>query len=567
MSLSNFKSAAFGNGVSPGKSVAKSKVDGRYVATLTPFNNQWIAVGDSRTSRGTETTSIVETNRMTAAGYQAWAQHGSNYRGKCIGNYGVNAQNLTDIQRRLTAVETRGQILASTASVVVFLAGVNDTNSAITTTGPLYDSIINQLVAAGKIVLVLNEIPNSDQGPGQGVFNRGRRDYLNAAPYDADFVTKLDSYTLMAVSANSDLFKTGYITLPDLLHPNLNGNRVLGLSGIGPLLETLFINAGFPVRNVLSTGAGDVNFAANMPFTGTTGGVGAGVTGLIADAWNSDATLPGMTVAASITTDPSGKAQQTLTIAGKTMTSGVTVPVTNTSGLAAAPVQSAATTAITGGTGLAAATTYFYKITAVSATGETLGSNEVIILTGAGTTNSNALSWSTVAGATGYKVYRGTAAGAENVSFLLGTVLSYVDTGIPVVGSTAIQPFALVSYLGGLGLSNDVLEHSCRLIVDAGNVGLTGVGVILSTGDNTNGVYQNSAQLSGSVFDPQAHLGGAWNGVAFDGNVVGQPLTLGVGWTASVSKSVNATVEAHFLPGRAYSAVIRYSSSGLMKNK
>src|SRR5438067_101494 len=77
-----------------------------------------------------------------------------------------------------------------------------------------------------------------------------------------------------------------------------------------------------------------------------------------------------------------------------------------------APTLTLGSTSTTGGTLPAGAT--YWKVTATAANGEGIGSNEVTAsLTGS--TSSQPLSWTAVTGATGYKVYRGTAAGAENV--------------------------------------------------------------------------------------------------------------------------------------------------------
>lgn len=106
-----------------------------------------------------------------------------------------------------------------------------------------------------------------------------------------------------------------------------------------------------------------------------------------------------------------------------------------------APVVTLGTTAGTGGTHTAG--TKFWKVTALNAAGETIGSNEVSALLTS--TSTQVLNWTTVAGATGYNVYRGTAAGQENVLVTtLGAVLTYTDAGAagtanqypPVVDST-----------------------------------------------------------------------------------------------------------------------------------
>jgi hypothetical protein len=93
--------------------------------------------------------------------------------------------------------------------------------------------------------------------------------------------------------------------------------------------------------------------------------------------------------------------------------------------------------------------TYFYKVTATMTNAETLGSNEVTTGAITGTTNSVVLNWTAPAngGATGYKIYRGTAIGAENklVGIVTdGTVTTFTDTNtgvtnatIPSVGVTA----------------------------------------------------------------------------------------------------------------------------------
>lgn len=78
---------------------------------------------------------------------------------------------------------------------------------------------------------------------------------------------------------------------------------------------------------------------------------------------------------------------------------------------------------------------YFWTITALDAFGETLESNEV---TAALTLNQQqVLNWAAIPGATGYKVYRGLAAGAEDTLVAtVGAVTTYTDTGIVGVAAT-----------------------------------------------------------------------------------------------------------------------------------
>lgn len=82
--------------------------------------------------------------------------------------------------------------------------------------------------------------------------------------------------------------------------------------------------------------------------------------------------------------------------------------------------------------------TYYWRVTATNSRGETITSNEV-----SATLTANqkvTLSWAAISGATGYKVYRGTAPGAENIlvtTITGGSTVSYADTG---TAGTAVTP-------------------------------------------------------------------------------------------------------------------------------
>lgn len=117
-------------------------------------------------------------------------------------------------------------------------------------------------------------------------------------------------------------------------------------------------------------------------------------------------------------------------------------------GLAVAPVA-------TGGT--FAANTYYWVITALNTNGETIKSNEVsaaIALNGQAT-----LTWTALAGATGYNIYRGIATGGETYVATVGLVTTYADTGaaasgiLPPTTGTAYVWDAnnIVTVAGGVG--------------------------------------------------------------------------------------------------------------------
>ena len=92
-----------------------------------------------------------------------------------------------------------------------------------------------------------------------------------------------------------------------------------------------------------------------------------------------------------------------------------------------APTQTAPSTATTGGS--IAAGTYYYKVTTLDGAQESVGSNEESQTT-TGATSTVTINWGAVSGATGYKIYRGSAAGAENLLIAtVGPSTSYTETG------------------------------------------------------------------------------------------------------------------------------------------
>lgn len=108
------------------------------------------------------------------------------------------------------------------------------------------------------------------------------------------------------------------------------------------------------------------------------------------------------------------------------------------------------------GAGAFAAGTYFWKVTAVNYQGETVGSNEV---SAALTLNqSKTLDWTAVTGASKYRLYRGTAAGAENTRVTETTALTFTDTG--GAGTAAAPPAsnsaAVLAYLELQGVLNQL---------------------------------------------------------------------------------------------------------------
>jgi hypothetical protein len=111
----------------------------------------------------------------------------------------------------------------------------------------------------------------------------------------------------------------------------------------------------------------------------------------------------------------------------------------------ATPTAAAFATATTGGSLVAA--TYYYRVSAINAQGETLAFAEQSEVVPAGTsTNTVTVNWVAVTGATGYKVY-GRTTGAELLIATTGAVTAYIDTGaitpagaLPAANTTGLGP-------------------------------------------------------------------------------------------------------------------------------
>lgn len=123
-------------------------------------------------------------------------------------------------------------------------------------------------------------------------------------------------------------------------------------------------------------------------------------------------------------------------------------PLSTTISNLSQPTGLAVVGSTTGGT--IAAGTYYYKVAAYNISGESIASAEVSV-TNTGATSSNALSWNAVAGAIYYKIYRGTATGAENV-FYTSATNSFTDTNA-AAAAVVVTTGANVSSIGTLSVT------------------------------------------------------------------------------------------------------------------
>jgi hypothetical protein len=123
--------------------------------------------------------------------------------------------------------------------------------------------------------------------------------------------------------------------------------------------------------------------------------------------------------------------------------------------------------------------TYFWKVTAVNAIGETIGSNEI---TGSPTLNQMAeIQWTASPGASGYKIYRSTTTGTETLCTTISTgQVFYQDPGtacagaaIPVIntslGLLATESSAPAGLAGSDLLWPDSTSHCWKFIVNNGS--------------------------------------------------------------------------------------------------
>src|SRR5712692_2063170 len=113
--------------------------------------------------------------------------------------------------------------------------------------------------------------------------------------------------------------------------------------------------------------------------------------------------------------------------------------------LAAPAVPTIAGLNVTGGS-LVVGQTYYYVITALDLVGgETLHSTQAsyTILSGQ---NATQVSWTTVAGAAGYRIYRGTTSGTWNLFYVVGpNATSFTDTG--AAAASGSPPASATAYV------------------------------------------------------------------------------------------------------------------------
>ena len=313
-------------------------------------NNGFIVVGDSRTASSTDPATAYAMQRTTGSGYLGNLQRALGWKGECVGNFGINTEK---IQGCITREHAQGiatgadptwrakyldNISPSTAAAIIVLIGVNGGSVGQTdnmaTCGPLYDTLFGDIITAGFIAIICNELPNTNSS-GSGAANFARRQYLDNWPDSSSGLTGAQKNTYRSkrilvntydpmwagagVGSGYD-FRTGYIIAgagSNVLHPGIVGNLALG-NAIAAVLSAVYGGFTSPTP---PTSAGQAGYLQAYDMAGTGGTPGAGTSGSVATSWTSAisaaATSAGFTCALSKGTHPvTGRAEQLMTING-----------------------------------------------------------------------------------------------------------------------------------------------------------------------------------------------------------------------------------------------------------
>ena len=239
---------------------------------------------------------------------------------------------------------------------------------------------------------------------------------------------------------------------------NATGTQVFTQSNIASTSVT--IPAATTVAGITyasSLQGADAGVAIANAATGSNFGVSVSTFGSIA-AQASVVTLPSVPV--GVTASVASASQINLAWTAVTGATGYNVYGTTTAGVVISPANKITATPIAAttftNTGLTAVTPYFYKVTAVNAAGESVGSAEVTATTSAAvvapagglaaptgvtataaSSNTINVSWSPVTGANAYYVYRAITAGLPIASMVgVATTLTGTFTDVTVVAGT-----------------------------------------------------------------------------------------------------------------------------------
>lgn len=171
-------------------------------------------------------------------------------------------------------------------------------------------------------------------------------------------------------------------------------------------------------------------------------------------------------------------------------------------------VPTGLTTTPVGAGGAFPAGTYFWEVTATTALGETTVSNEasaVLVLNGSAN-----LAWNAPNNVvTGYKLYRGTATGAENVlvTTLAAGVTTFTDTNVggagapPGTNKATIQDYTLITgfcWFAGFSL-NEPTGAATSSVDIRDNIGTIAKCNLPAGGDENKGPHVKGVPINGFI--------------------------------------------------------------------
>ncbi|HQU42081.1 MAG TPA: hypothetical protein PK867_04680, partial [Pirellulales bacterium] len=350
-----------------------------------------------------------------------------------------------------TGVPTASPSLANTATISAPILGEPTVSSGGTFAANTYYYVVTALTGSGQETTVSNEEPVT-VAAGSGV-QLNWTTVAGATRYSVYRGTSAGSESVLVKNTTgTSLFDSGYPGTPATLPagntaviPAPTMNTPAGLTSGGSLAAGTYWYAVTAITASGETTAPTVDESAT---------VASGSSGEVIVVWNSVNGAIGYRIYRGPAGGVSGGENTLVGIVDGSTTfyfdrgvpSGVmaaTPPIAN-GAVITTPVQDEPVPATSGGALTAGA--YYYEVTALTALGETPAGNEESVVVPS--TGEVTLSWKPVAGATAYKIYRGTAAGGEDVLVATQTAVGLGEQTVVDKGSApALIPFGSVTDL------------------------------------------------------------------------------------------------------------------------
>lgn len=309
-----------------------------------PSNNKIALFGDSRTANSSYFGGYQYTKCLQHNGYAPWLLAATGYRVEISEVYAVPGQDIWYNRDQLTSVPGaggsvyKGNVLSggdgtlnnpypTQAATVIMLCGVNGVNGAhsgyIGTLEPwersgygtkwLYDEMISAFDAAGKNLLLCNEIPNTNDN-GSDVAQLERRQKLMDYPVPSNKVVKVNTFDQLASAPGVNTYKAGYVKAGEKVHQNIRGSRALG-EYLASIINVMYKD--FPARNQLPESYQQAGWIHANTMAQGVAGTKTGITGDVATGMIASASLSGTIVCdASIVVGVDGYYEQVFHVYG-----------------------------------------------------------------------------------------------------------------------------------------------------------------------------------------------------------------------------------------------------------